>query len=220
MLSQKELDTKTNEELLILYKQTNDQKIKQTLVLRYIYIVKNIAMQMRGIYLGFSQIDDIINEGVLAIMTAIDKFDINKHVKFETYISKRIRGMIIDIARKQDWVPRSIRKSAKEIEEAQNILSHQLGRTPTDEEVANHLQISIKNYKEDLGKTGTFNLLSLDMLMEEEGVGQKSGGILKNTNELLPEQYLQKKRNSSSIKRGIGFFKRKRTNGTISLLYQ
>ena len=122
MLSQKELDTKTNEELLILYKQTNDQKIKQTLVLRYIYIVKNIAMQMRGIYLGFSQIDDIINEGVLAIMTAIDKFDINKHVKFETYISKRIRGMIIDIARKQDWVPRSIRKSAKEIEEAQNIL--------------------------------------------------------------------------------------------------
>ena len=59
MLSQKELDTKTNEELLILYKQTNDQKIKQTLVLRYIYIVKNIAMQMRGIYLGFSQIDDI-----------------------------------------------------------------------------------------------------------------------------------------------------------------
>ena len=60
--------------------------------------------------------------------------------------------MIIDIARKQDWVPRSIRKSAKEIEEAQNILSHQLGRTPTDEEVANHLQISIKKYKEDLGK--------------------------------------------------------------------
>ena len=90
MLSQKELESKTNEELLILYKQTNDQKIKQTLVLRYIYIVKNIAMQMRGIYLGFSQIDDIINEGVLAIMTAIDKFDINKHVKFETYISKKI----------------------------------------------------------------------------------------------------------------------------------
>lgn len=218
MLSQKELESKTNEELLILYKQTNDQKIKQTLVLRYIYIVKNIAMQMRGIYLGFSQIDDIINEGVLAIMTAIDKFDINKHVKFETYISKRIRGMIIDIARKQDWVPRSIRKSAKEIEEAQNILSHQLGRTPTDEEVANHLQISIKKYKEDLGKTGTFNLLSLDMLMEEEGVGQKSGGILKNTNELLPEQYLQKKETAAALKEGLASL-REKEQMVLSLYY-
>ena len=190
MLSQKELDTKTNEELLILYKQTNDQKIKQTLVLRYIYIVKNIAMQMRGIYLGFSQIDDIINEGVLAIMTAIDKFDINKHVKFETYISKRIRG----------------------------ILSHQLGRTPTDEEVANHLQISIKKYKEDLGKTGTFNLLSLDMLMEEEGVGQKSGGILKNTNELLPEQYLQKKETAAALKEGLASL-REKEQMVLSLYY-
>ena len=220
MLSQKELDTKTNEELLFLYKQTNDQKIKQALVLRYIYIVKNIALQMRGIYLGFSQIDDIINEGVLAIMTAIDKFDINKHVKFETYISKRIRGMIIDIARKQDWVPRSIRKSAKDIEEAQNMLSHKLGRIPTDEEVADYLQISIKKYKEDLGKTGTFNLLSLDMLMEEEGVGQKNEGILKNTNELLPEQYIQKERDRIRIETRACFFKRKRTIGIVFILYQ
>ena len=210
MLSQKELESKTNEELLILYKQTNDQKIKQTLVLRYIYIVKNIAMQMRGIYLGFSQIDDIINEGVLAIMTAIDKFDINKHVKFETYISKRIRGMIIDIARKQDWVPRSIRKSAKEIEEAQNILSHKLGRIPTDEEVAEYLQISIKKYKEDLGKTGTFNLLSLDMLMEEEGVGQKAGG--------MPEQYLQKKETAAALKQGLASL-REKEQMVLSLYY-
>ena len=106
---------KTNEELLKLYKETGNLDVKQEIVMRYIYLVKSIALQMRDIYLSFYQVDDIINEGVIAIMSAIDKFDMDKNVKFETYISKRIKGMIIDLARKQDWVPRSARKSIRDI---------------------------------------------------------------------------------------------------------
>ena len=93
---------KSNDELLKLYKETGSLEIKQEIVMRYVYLVKSIALQMRDIYLSFVQVDDIINEGVIAIMSAIDKFDIDKNVKFETYISKRIKGMIIDLARKQD----------------------------------------------------------------------------------------------------------------------
>lgn len=103
----------SNEELLKLYKETNNLEVKQALVMRYIYLVKTIALRMRDIYISFSQLDDIVNEGVIVIMSAIEKFDIDKNVKFETYISKRIKGMIIDLARKQDWVPRSTRKSAR-----------------------------------------------------------------------------------------------------------
>ena len=90
MLSQKRIGYKRQmKSCLYCIKQTNDQKLNKHWCCDISILSKNIAMQMRGIYLGFSQIDDIINEGVLAIMTAIDKFDINKHVKFETYISKK-----------------------------------------------------------------------------------------------------------------------------------
>ena len=106
MGTQKQYKDQSNEELLQLYKETGSLEVKQEIVMRYIYLVKSIALQMRDIYLSFSQVDDIISEGVIAIMSAIDKFDVDKNVKFETFISKRIKGMIIDLARKQDWVPR------------------------------------------------------------------------------------------------------------------
>ena len=180
-------EQKSNEELFAEYKRTKDQSIKQELVLRYVHIVRSVAVQMRGVYLGFSQIDDIINEGVLVIMSSIDKFDIARNVKFETYIAKRIRGLIIDIARKQDWVPRQVRKSAKSIEEAQNILYERLGRYPTDKEAADFLNISEKKYKEDLGKTNMFNILSLDMLLEEDNPNKRSEQMPDNS-DISPDQ--------------------------------
>ena len=99
MGTQEQYKDKSNEELLQLYKETGSLEIKQEIVMRYIYLVKSIALQMRDIYLSFSQVDDIISEGVIAIMSAIDKFDVEKNVKFETFISNRIKGMIIDLAR-------------------------------------------------------------------------------------------------------------------------
>lgn len=219
MVFENELDSKTSEELLVEYKKTKDQRIKQELVLRYVYIVKNIAMQMRGVYLSFAQVDDIINEGVVAMMAAIDKFDIEKNVKFETYVSKRIRGLIIDIARRQDWVPRSVRKSAKEIDNATNALFTQLGRFPTDKEIADYLHISLEKYQEDLGKTNLFNLLSLDMLLEDSG-GNKKGNQLLNTNpDFIPEEHLETSEFELAMKRGLETL-RKNEQMVISLYYK
>ena len=90
-------DGRTNEELLELYQMTGDAEIKKELTLRYLYIVKSIAVQMRDVYLGFTQVEDIINEGVIVLMKALDKYDVSKNARFETYVSRRIRGMIIDI---------------------------------------------------------------------------------------------------------------------------
>ena len=77
---------------------------------------------MRGVYNDFTQLDDIVNEGVIALMGAIDEFDIDKNVKFASFISKRVRGLVIDIARKYDWIPKSVRKTAKDMNNASNAL--------------------------------------------------------------------------------------------------
>lgn len=180
----------TNEELLRKYRETNDLEMKQELVMRYVYIVKSIALQMRDVYLSFAQVDDIIDEGVLAIMSALDKFDFDKNVKFETYISKRIRGMIIDLARRQDWVPRSVRKSAKEIDNATTELYNELGRYPTAEETAAYLNLSVEKYHEAVGKTNLFNVLSLDMVLEETMENRKIVQLPANNPQEQPEAHL------------------------------
>ena len=101
-----ELKEKTNEELFALYFEEKQQQVKQELTLRYVYIVRAIAAQMRSLYSGTMQMEDIVNEGVIAIMKGIDRYDPEKDNKFETFISRRIRGMVIDLVRKNDWMPR------------------------------------------------------------------------------------------------------------------
>lgn len=130
------LKEKTNEELLALYRQEGRQEIKQELTMRYVYIVRCIAVQMRNVYARSLPMEDIINEGVIVIMKGLDRYDPEKDTKFETYISQRIRGMIIDLVRKQDWLPRDYRKKSREMEDARSSLVQSLGREPTEEELA------------------------------------------------------------------------------------
>ena len=113
-------DDMSNESLLAEYKSTGDRELKKVLVMRYAYLVKNVALRFRGVYLDFAQVDDIINEGVILLMAALDKYDPDQNAKFETYVAKRLRGMIVDLARKQDWIPRSIRKQMREMNDAHN----------------------------------------------------------------------------------------------------
>ena len=203
MKLREELEELTSEELLFRYKSTGDVEIKNELVLRYIHIVKNVAIQMRGVYNDFAQIDDIVNEGVLVLMSSLDKFDISKNVKFESFISKRIRGLVIDIARKNDWIPRSVRKISKDIDKATNILYMQLGRMPTDVEMANYMDMSVEKYQESLGKTNLMNVLSYEMLLEEMNNGKSSTQIMNLNNELIPEKYFDNLEVEKEIKNAI-----------------
>ena len=83
--TQAELDDMSKEDLLLLYKSSGDEALKWPLALRYVGLVKSIALQVRGVYSSFAQVDDIINEGVLALVGAVDKFDPDKGIKFETF---------------------------------------------------------------------------------------------------------------------------------------
>lgn len=89
-------------ELLEKYRLTGDMNVRNEIVLMYMDLVKMIAVSMRNIYTGYAESDDIINEGVIALMAAIDGFDPEKNVKFETYAGIRIKGAVIDYLRKLD----------------------------------------------------------------------------------------------------------------------
>ncbi len=193
----------SNEELLAEYKRTGDLAVKQEITLRYIYIVKSIALQMKNIYSGFAQLDDIVNEGVIVLMTAVDKFDIEKNVKFSTFVSKRIRGMIIDLARKQDWVPRGVRKNAMELDEASTALYGMLGRPPTDREMADYMGITLEKYEKILKKSNLYYMISLDMIMEESMEKHKTFQISAGDTMDQPEIYYMEKEMQNMLRQGI-----------------
>ena len=164
--SEAEIESMSTAELLAQYKATGDEQLKWPLVMRYEGLIKNAALQIRGVYSSFAQVDDIVSEGILTLLSSIDKFDPEKGIKFETYVAKRIRGMVIDLARKQDWLPRNIRQRAKEIDQAVSGLANELVRFPTDQEVARHLGISTDKYQKEAARVALSNTLSLDALMD------------------------------------------------------
>ena len=94
LLSEEAVEQMSNQELLFLYRESGDEELKWKLVLRMTGMVRAIAAQVWGIYSSFAQLDDIVEEGILVLLSAVDKFDPSKDVKFETYVSKRLRGMI------------------------------------------------------------------------------------------------------------------------------
>lgn len=166
-LSPELLEELTNEELFLYYKSSGDESIKWPLVLRYTGMVKSIALQVRGVYSSFAQTDDVVNEGLIVLLSVVDKFDPEMGIKFETFASKRIRGAIIDLARRQDWIPRSVRRRTREIEETTGALFSQLGRMPTDEEMASSLGVSTEKYQDDLSGLSLSSVMSLEAVFEE-----------------------------------------------------
>ncbi|MCI9163296.1 MAG: FliA/WhiG family RNA polymerase sigma factor [Lachnospiraceae bacterium] len=172
MLPTDYLEEKTNEELLEMYRKEGKLEVKQALTLRHLYIVKTIAMQMRSVYAGTLQMEDIINEGVIAIMKGIDRYDPERDNKFETFISRRIRGMIIDLVRKNDWMPRDFRKQVKAMEDARTALERTLGHLPSDEETADFMGMDIRKYRKLQRMSVMMNVLSLDMITDDEGEHQ------------------------------------------------
>ncbi|ABW19053.1 FliA/WhiG family RNA polymerase sigma factor [Alkaliphilus oremlandii] len=152
------------------YKNNNDSQAKALLIEEYIRLVKFIAGRLYISYGSNIEYDDLVSYGIFGLIDAIEKFDLNKQVKFETYAQIRIRGAIIDSLRSLDWVPRSIRQKSKKIEEAYSSLENKLGRSATDVEVSEALDISVKELQEILLNTASFNVISLEEVIFEVGL--------------------------------------------------
>lgn len=196
-------------ELLREYKKTGDEALKWEIVLRHESLIRNVAFQVRGIYSGFAQMEDIINEGLITMLKAIDKFDPDMGIKFETFVSKRIRGMVIDLARKQDFVPRSVRKRAKEMDEAANTLANSLGRYPTSQEMAEYLNISKEKYRQELASAAVSNVVSLEALIDGSEYENTAYQVRSKDVSTMPELVLEEREHEQILAEAISHLKEK-----------
>lgn len=135
----------------------------------YLPLVKFIAGRLAIGLPRSVEVGDLISAGVVGLIDAYRNFDINKGVKFETYASLRIRGSILDELRGMDWVPRSVRARSREVERVLARIENELGRQPTEEELAAALGVEMAEYYEIIGDVSSTALLSLDEMAYEEG---------------------------------------------------
>jgi RNA polymerase sigma factor FliA len=137
-------------------------ELRNRLVERYLPLVKYNAERIWARLPDGVELDDLISAGVFGLMDAIDAFDLERGVKFETYCVPRIRGAMLDELRTMDWVPRLVRSKASKMEEARKSLEAELGRPPRGEELAKRLGVPLEELDEFVGEATAVNLVSLN----------------------------------------------------------
>jgi RNA polymerase sigma factor FliA len=150
--------------LWLQYRRTGDQGLRDRLILTYAPLVKYVAGRLGSGLPAHVDDDDLVSYGLLGLIGAIERFDPGREIKFETYAMARIRGSIIDELRSMDWVPRSVRARARDIERAIGELEARLGRAPTDEEISGKLGLSQDELNESLSEISRTSISALDEL--------------------------------------------------------
>jgi RNA polymerase sigma factor for flagellar operon FliA len=171
------------------YIETKDSVAKEKLIIEYAYLIKYVAGRL-SIYFGSNvEFDDLVGYGAFGLIDAIEKFDISKGVKFETYASFRIRGSIIDSIRDLDWVPRSLRQKNKELEKVYVEIENEVGHSATDKEVAEKMGLSMAEFYKLLNDVNVSSMMSLEEFMEQNY--ERGLEILSDTTENKPEAALE-----------------------------
>ena len=160
-------DSKTAE-LWNLYKKQRTTENRNEIVLIYTGLVKKIVYRFKGSYNNFGQLDDMVNQGMIVLIDAVEKFDPDMGNKFETFATLKIRGAVIDFMRKQDWVPRSQRSLSKVLEETYGELYAALEREPTEKEIAEKMNISEANLQKILQQRHNSIVLSYEEAINEK----------------------------------------------------
>ncbi len=144
------------------YKKSKTDELRNYLIENYLHLVKSTAERMHMRLPAEVDVEDLMSAGLFGLMDAIDAFDLERGVKFETYCTQRIRGAIFDELRAMDWVPRLVRSRTAKVEGARKSLEMQLGRRPTDNEVCAQLEVSGAEYKKLSKDSKPINVVSLN----------------------------------------------------------
>jgi RNA polymerase sigma factor FliA len=156
------------------YKDQGDERARERLVVAYSPLVKFIAGRMASGLPSHVEEGDLISYGLLGLIGAIERFDLEREIKFETFAVARVKGAIIDELRSLDWVPRSVRARARDVERAHAKLEAKLQRAPTDEEMAAQLEMTVEEFQDALLEIANSSILALDDLWtfaDPEGSG-------------------------------------------------
>ncbi|GHA25239.1 RNA polymerase sigma factor WhiG [Streptomyces spiroverticillatus] len=161
------------DELWRSYKTTGDERLREQLILHYSPLVKYVAGRVSvGLPANVEQAD-FVSSGVFGLIDAIEKFDIERSIKFETYAITRIRGAMIDELRALDWIPRSVRQKAKAVERAYATLEAKLRRTPSEGEVASEMGIAVEELHAVFSQLSLANVVALEELLHAGGEGDR-----------------------------------------------
>ena len=153
------------------YRRSKDQHLRDRLILSYAPLVKYVAGRLGSGLPAHVDEGDLVSYGLLGLIGAIERYDPERDVKFETYAISRIKGSIIDELRAMDWVPRSVRARARDIERAIAELEARLGRAPTDEEIAGKLGVSQDELADSLTDISRSSIAALDELWTVSSTG-------------------------------------------------
>jgi RNA polymerase sigma factor FliA len=168
--------------LWVRYKEEQDSSARDELILNYSPLVKYVAGRLASSLPQTVDTADLISYGIFGLIDAIEKFDPARAIKFETYAISRIKGAIIDELRAMDWVPRSVRSRAREIEAAYVSLENTTRRVPSDQEVADHMGVSLKEFHDILAKLSYTSVVSFEELWVggERDEGQNAIGSIRD----------------------------------------
>lgn len=174
------------------YQKNGSSELRNQLVLHYSYIARMVAAQMRGVTATYAQTEDIVNQGIITLIDCVEKFKPAKGVKFESYAFMRIKCANIDFVRKQDWLPRRVRKAAKDISTAYDQLSNELMREPTTKEIAEHIGLSETAVNKHYSEISNSVMLSFETVLQSSLYGGDALPEKQVDEEYLPENRVLK----------------------------
>ena len=156
------------------YVGTRDAALREKLILHYVPLVRRVVARLDINPASELDTSDLISHGLVGLIEAVERFDPARGVAFETYASARIRGSVIDALRELDLLPRSIRRRATQIENAIGRLQAELGKAPSDKQVAEALEMTVATYRQALGQMN-YMIISLDTPLDLNGEGANVG---------------------------------------------
>lgn len=142
---------------------------KNHLLTEHMPLVKRLAHQMKAKLPPSVEVDDLVQAGMIGLLDAINRYEENHGAQFETYAVLRIRGAMLDELRSNDWMPRSTRQNMRKVEQAMATLQQQLGRPPSESEIAKSLKLPLADYQEMLGDSGGHQLVYYEDFHDEDG---------------------------------------------------
>jgi RNA polymerase sigma factor for flagellar operon FliA len=143
------------------FKASPNDELRNRLVEHYLYLVRYAAERIRAKLPDEVDVEDLMSAGIFGLVDAIDAFDLERGVKFETYCAPRIRGAILDELRSMDWVPRLVRHRAHKLDETMRTLEAELGRIPTEDEIGRRLKLPPEQFEKLLRDASAISLVSL-----------------------------------------------------------
>lgn len=172
------------------YRKNGSQELRNRLIMHYLPIVRSAAVQLRSMAGSLLEQEELIDQGVLALIECLERYDPDRGARFETFAFMRVRGAMIDYIRSQDWVPHRARNFQKKVEEACSILSHKQMREPDVNEVADYLDLPVEKVENHIKYMNHANLLSFESVLQDMTAIVAKGELESGDIEGKPEENL------------------------------